>query len=205
MGNASSQARNKPPPVNAVELIPVQKKTHIGMYTGIPKRYRYKIPIHRPIQTNLASWNYKSVGPTSNVLQAKSLCYIGSFCCKVSYIENDEECKRNDEKGWWRSICFDMFEVPLAHLTTELHCFSISSVGRPSFAHVDWSVSTDLISLCYLGQRSNQFHVCPPCWWEFFSSKKLRHFSMCLPEITEYTGTDNCTGIPYSPLSIIPV
>lgn len=37
--------------------------------------------------------------------------------------------------------------------------------GRLSFAHVDWSVSTDLISLWYLGRGCTRFHACPPCWW----------------------------------------
>ena len=38
--------------------------------------------------------------------------------------------------------------------------------GRLSFAYVDWSVSTDLISLWYLELGCTRFHVCPTCLWE---------------------------------------
>ena len=71
--------------------------------------------------------------------------------------------------------------------------------GRLCLAQEDWSVSTDLISLWYLG-----LHVCPPCWWEkFFPFMELRHFPTCCPEITEIRTTVPVyrTSIPYRQLS----
>ena len=37
---------------------------------------------------------------------------------------------------------------------------------------------------------------------KFFPFKELRHFPMHMPEITEYTGTDNRAEILYRPLRI---
>ena len=37
---------------------------------------------------------------------------------------------------------------------------------------------------------------------KFFPFKELRHFPTHIPEITEYTGTDNRAGILYRPLRI---
>ena len=42
----------------------------------------------------------------------------------------------SNNKGWWRFICFDMFEVPPASLTAELHCLytaTSASVGSTGF------------------------------------------------------------------------
>ena len=41
--------------------------------------------------------------------------------------------------------------------------------SRLSFTYIDWIVSTDLISLWYLGLGCTLFHVCQPCWWEVLS------------------------------------
>ena len=48
------------------------------------------------------------VDPTSNELQGQ--------------LENEEEEKRNNDKGWWHFGCFCMSEVLPASLTMKLHC-----------------------------------------------------------------------------------
>ena len=59
-----------------------------------------------------------------------------------------------------------------------------------SFAYMDWRVSTDLISLRYLGLEFTQVQGCLPCWWEeVLSLEELQHLSVCFLELTEYAST----------------
>ena len=69
----------------------------------------------------------------------------------------------SNSKGWWGFISIDLFEMSPASLTMELHCLhtaTSASVWLWSFAYIDWSVSTDLISLWYLGLGCIRFYMC---------------------------------------------
>ena len=95
-----------------------------GMHTSILYPHQYKILVYRLMHTSVSAFHLVPTADPSN------------------------------NKEWWHIIYVDIFEVLPASLAMELHCIQyISASVWLSFAHVDKNVSTDLISLWYLGLR----------------------------------------------------
>ena len=107
----------------------------------------------------------------------------------------------NNEGWWWCFICADMFEVPPASLTMELHCLHTATSAwiPPSVFHLCrlkcFHRSDFPLVLETRGYSNSHVSTMLMRRWSFpWPFKQLWHFMKCFPEITEYTGTDNCSS-----------